>query len=202
MRKHYSGWEKNKSSAEWDYPGIDAGVLVSLEDTMRDHYLHYPKCKRFRKNRVNHVELLEQLFNDKMANRREAVKVKELVKEGTPTPRKRSKKSDLRKQALLNSLDEAGFEKLAIAITSANESKIGLAMQRVEKLEIFKGNPETIGYLYEVFFADEKKADFFLNLPTSMIPWWVKKDFRGTIILDPNWQDYKEAYVHAKGNIN
>lgn len=63
---------------------------------------------------------------------------------------------------------------------------MGLAMQRVEKLEIFKGNPETIGCLYEVFFADEKKADFFLNLPTSMMSWWDRKEFRGTIILDPN----------------
>lgn len=200
--KHTSGWEKNQSGAEWDYPGIEAGVLVSSEETMREHYLNYPRCKRFRKHRVNHVELLEQLLNDKMADGRGAAKVKELVKEGTLQPKKRSAKSDIRKQAMLNLNEAAGFEKLAAAIAGQNESKMGLAMQRVEKLEIFKGNPEAIGCLYEVFFADEKKADYFLNLPTHMMSWWVKKEFGGTITLDQHWNDREVERVAGKRNMN
>ncbi|RKF77617.1 hypothetical protein GcM3_070029 [Golovinomyces cichoracearum] len=64
---------------------------------------------------------------------------------------------------------------------------MGHAMQHVEKLEIFKDDIEAIGCFYEAFFADEKKADFFLNLLTKMIVWWVEKEFGGTINLDTNW---------------
>ncbi|RKF55388.1 hypothetical protein GcC1_204034, partial [Golovinomyces cichoracearum] len=59
VKRHTSGWEKNSSGREFSYSGIDTGVLVSSLDAMRDHYNAYPKCRRFRKHRVNHVELLE-----------------------------------------------------------------------------------------------------------------------------------------------
>ncbi|RKF81619.1 hypothetical protein GcM3_033036 [Golovinomyces cichoracearum] len=74
-----------------------------------------------------------------------------------------------------------------MAINRQNKSKMGLVMQRVEKLGIFKVNIEAIGCLYEAFFADEKKADFFLNLPIKMMVWWVEKELGGTIKLDTNW---------------
>lgn len=77
-----------------------------------------------------------------------------------------------------------------------------LAMQRVEKLQTFKGNPEAIACLYKVFFAHEKKADYFLNLPTHMISWWVNKEFRGTIILDQHWNDREVERVAKKRNMN
>ncbi|RKF55396.1 hypothetical protein GcC1_204037 [Golovinomyces cichoracearum] len=159
VKRHTSGWEKNSSGREFSYPGIDTGVLVSSLDAMRDHYNAYPKCRGFRKHRVNHVELLEQLLA----------------------------KIDVWKQAILNSTEEASFERLAMAINRQNKSKTELAIQRVEKLGIFKNNIEAIGCLYEAFFADEKKADFFVNLPTKMMVWWVEKGFGGTIKLDTNW---------------
>ncbi|RKF66053.1 hypothetical protein GcM3_113030 [Golovinomyces cichoracearum] len=114
------------------------------------------------------------------------MKITDVAREGAPK-RKQSAKIDVRKQAILNSTEEASFERLAMAINRQNKSKMGLAMQRVEKLGIFKDNIEAIGCLYEAFFADEKKADFFLNLPTKMMVWWVEKEFCVTIKLDTNW---------------
>ncbi|RKF74556.1 hypothetical protein GcM1_239135 [Golovinomyces cichoracearum] len=64
-----------------------------------------------------------------------------------------------------------------MAINRQNKSKMGHAMQRAEKLRIFKDNIEAIGCLYEALFADEKKADFFLNLLTKMMIWWIEKEF-------------------------
>ncbi|RKF55380.1 hypothetical protein GcC1_204044 [Golovinomyces cichoracearum] len=166
VKRHTSGWEKISSGREFSYPGIDTGALVSSLDIMRDHYNAYPKCRRFRKHRVNHVELLEQLLGDKLSDGRNLMKITDMI---------------------LNSTEEAGFERLAMAINRQNKSKMGLAMQRVEKLGIFKDNIEAIGCLYKAFFADEKKADFYLNLPTKMMVCWVEKEFGVTIKLDTNW---------------
>ncbi|RKF77646.1 hypothetical protein GcM3_070037 [Golovinomyces cichoracearum] len=71
------------------------------------------------------------------------MKITDVAREGAPK-RKRSAKVDVRKQAILNSTEEAGFERLAMAINRQNKSKMGLAMQRVEKLRIFKDNIEAI----------------------------------------------------------
>ncbi|RKF55378.1 hypothetical protein GcC1_204038, partial [Golovinomyces cichoracearum] len=168
VKRHTSGWEKNSYGREFSYPGIDTGVLVSFLDAMRDYYNAYQKCRRFRKHRVNHFELLEQLLVDKMADGRNSMKITDVARERAPK-RKPSAKVDVRKQAILNSTEEASFERLGMAINRQNKSMMGLAMQRVEKLEIFKVNIEAIGCLYEAFFADEEKADFFLNLPTKMM---------------------------------
>ncbi|RKF55385.1 hypothetical protein GcC1_204046, partial [Golovinomyces cichoracearum] len=93
VKRHASGWEKNSSSREFRYPGIDTGVLVSSLDAMRDHYNAYPKCRRFRKHRVNHVELLEQLLGDKLADGRNLMKITDVAREGAPK-RKRPAKVD------------------------------------------------------------------------------------------------------------
>lgn len=200
--KHTLGQEKNKLGEEQDYPGIKASVLVSLEDAIRDHYLYYLKCNRFRNRRINYIELLKQLLIDKLADRRGAAKVRELVKEGSPTRKKRLAKSDVRQQAMLNLLEEASLKRLASIINSQNDSKMGLTIQRIEKLEIFKGNTEAIGSLYEVFFANKKKANYFLDLPTYIISQQVRKEFGGTIILDQYWNDREEGRVTRKRNMN
>ncbi|RKF74455.1 hypothetical protein GcM1_239061 [Golovinomyces cichoracearum] len=116
---------------------------MSSLDAMRDHYNAYPKCRRFRKHRVNHVELLEQLLGDKLADRRNSMKITDVVRKGAPK-RKRSAKVDVQKQAILNSTEEAVFERLAMAINRQNKSKMGLAMQRVETFGNFKDNIEAI----------------------------------------------------------
>ncbi|RKF84121.1 hypothetical protein GcM3_001035 [Golovinomyces cichoracearum] len=118
VKRHTSGWEKNSSGREFSYPGIDTGVLVSSLDSMRDHYNAYPKCRRFRKH---------PLLGDKLADGRNSMKITDVAREGAPK-RKRSAKVDIRKQALLNSTEEAGFERLAMAINRQNKSKMGLAM--------------------------------------------------------------------------
>ncbi|RKF55389.1 hypothetical protein GcC1_204040, partial [Golovinomyces cichoracearum] len=93
VKRHTSGWEKKSSGREFSYPGIDTGVLVYSLDTMRDHYNAYPKYRRFRKHRVNHVKLLEQLLGDKMADGRNSMKIRNLAREGAPK-RKRLAKVD------------------------------------------------------------------------------------------------------------
>ncbi|RKF72750.1 hypothetical protein GcM1_247207 [Golovinomyces cichoracearum] len=164
VKRHTSGLEKNSSGREFNYPGIDTSVLVSFLDAMRDHYNAYPKCRRFRKHLVNHVELLEQLFSDKLTDGRNSMKITDVAREGNPK-RKRSSKVDVRKQAILKSTEEAGFERLAMAINRQSKSKMGLAMQRVEKLWIFKDNIEAIGCLYEAFFCGRKEGGL-LSQPT------------------------------------
>ncbi|RKF75804.1 hypothetical protein GcM1_231042 [Golovinomyces cichoracearum] len=145
VKRHTSGWEKNSSGRESSYSGIDTGVLASSLDAMRDHYNAYPKCRRFRKYCANHVKLFEQLLGDKPADGRNSLKITDVAREGAPK-RNRSAKVDVRKQAILNSTEEAGFERLAMAINRQNKSKMGLAMKRVEKLGIFKDNIEAIGF--------------------------------------------------------
>ncbi|RKF55387.1 hypothetical protein GcC1_204047 [Golovinomyces cichoracearum] len=96
VKRHTSGWEKNSSSRKFSYPCIDTDVLVSSLDAMRDHYNAYPECRRFRKHHANHVELLEQLLGDKLADGRNSMKITDVAREGAPK-RKRSAKVDVRK---------------------------------------------------------------------------------------------------------
>ncbi|RKF60233.1 hypothetical protein GcC1_167004 [Golovinomyces cichoracearum] len=159
---HYgtSSFKRHTSGREFSYPANDNGVLASSLDAVRDHYNAYPKCRRFIKHRINHVELLEQLLGEKMADGRNLMKITDVAIEGAPK-RKRSAKVDVRKQAILNSTEEAGFERLAMAINRQNKSKIGLAMQRLEKLGIFKDNIEAIGCFYEAFLRTKRRRASF-----------------------------------------
>ncbi|RKF59485.1 hypothetical protein GcC1_174035, partial [Golovinomyces cichoracearum] len=84
VKRYTSNREKNSSGREFSYPGIDTGVLVSSLDAMRDHYNAYPKYRRFRKHRVNHVELLEQLLGDKLADGRNSMKITDVARERAP----------------------------------------------------------------------------------------------------------------------
>lgn len=214
MKWHCSGWTANGSGGEHSYPGIDVGVLVSSEEVMAAHYANYPDCTRFKRYRVNHVELLEQLLNDRLADGREASGVADLLRSvdtssSSPEPavakklaKMKNSRKNLRKQAMENLSEDAGLEKLAMAIAGSSQSKMALAMQRVEKLEIFRGNVEAQGCLYDVFYADEKKADYFLNLPTHMMAWWIKKEFNGQILLDPAWQKRENARLERAYNEN
>ncbi|RKF74910.1 hypothetical protein GcM1_237112 [Golovinomyces cichoracearum] len=84
VKRHTSGWKKINSGRDFSFPGIDSGVLVSSLDAIRDHYNACPKCRRSRKNRVNHVELLEQLLGDKLADGCNSMKITVVAREGAP----------------------------------------------------------------------------------------------------------------------
>lgn len=76
------------------------------------------------------------------------------------------------------------------------------AMKRAQNLEIFKGNPEVLMSVNEVFYHDDRKADQFYAWPESMMEQWVKKELGDTVILDEAWKDRQAEKERQLKNMN
>lgn len=118
-------------------------------------------------------------------------------------------KLGLRKAVLTSALGakDTGFRQLAMALSQPRviekgESIMAKAMKRAENLEIFKGNPEVLMSVNEVFFQDDRKADQFCHWPESLMEKWIEKEFGGTVIIDPLWKTRQAEKERQLANTN
>jgi hypothetical protein len=222
---HCSGWQPNGTTANGltrSYTNIEPGVLVSSEEVMAEHYYKYPACRKFKTAYPKHTELLEALLLGRQADGRDAGGIDDLVEHearistspsprastsSAPVSRRKRARKDLRKKVLTKSTskatEDAGFAQLALALRQprqAPESVMARAIKKADQLEIFKGNTDVLVALFELFYAEDRKADFFLHLPEHMMEWWVEKEFGDTIMLDLAWKD--RQLLHKQSNRN